>query len=143
MRHRTQHRKLGLPSDQRKHLLNNLVRQMVMHGRVHTTLYRAKEVRPLVEKLVTTAKTDTLHARRLARRVLVGHSARQTGRRVKLMKPSELEARSLITGEDLVKHLFDKVAPRFKERNGGYTRIVRTGYRRGDAAPTALLAFVE
>lgn len=143
MRHRVSKRKLGLPSDQRKHLLGNLVRQMIMHGYVHTTVCRAKEIQPLVEKLITTAREDTVHARRLTRRVLVGHSSSQTGKKLTLLTATERQQRSLITGEDLVKHLFDKVAPRFKERPGGYTRITRTGLRRGDAAPTAVLSFVE
>jgi large subunit ribosomal protein L17 len=143
MRHKVAKRKLGLPSDQRKHLLTNLVRQMVMHGRVHTTVYRAKEVRSIVEKLVTAAKKDTLAARRHVRRWLVGHSRSQAGKSAAMLTPTELEHRSLITGEDLVKHLFDKVAPRFKDRPGGYTRITRMGTRRGDAAPTAVLSFVE
>jgi len=136
-------RKLGLPSDQRKHLLNNLVRQMIMHGALHTTLCRAKEIRPLVEKLITTAREDTVAARRQARRVLVGHSTSQTGKKLALLTATQLQERSLVTGEDLVKHLFDTVAPRFKDRPGGYTRITRTGLRRGDAAPTAVLSFVE
>jgi large subunit ribosomal protein L17 len=145
MRHRVANRKLGLPSDQRKHLLSNLVRQMIMHGRVHTTLYRAKELRPMVEKLITTARNgaDSVAARRQARKLLVGHSSRQANPKMATMTPTQLGDKSLITGEDLVKHLFDTVAPRFKDRPGGYTRITRTGIRRGDAAATALLSFVE
>jgi len=149
MRHKVDRRKLGLPSDQRRALLNNLARQMICHGYVRTTLGRAKEVQRLVERLVTIAQDDSLAARRSARRVLVGHSA-SSPKPEKLLagKPDIeklvlLQERSLINGEDLVKHLFDVVAPRFKGRAGGYTRLTKTGLRRGDAAQTAVLEFVE
>jgi large subunit ribosomal protein L17 len=149
MNHKIDKRKLGLPSDQRRALLTNLVRQMVRHGYVHTTLGRSKELQRLVEKLVTTAKKDTLAARRDARKILVGHSS-SSKKPVKLLagktdleKLEILKQRSLINGEDLVKHLFDHVAPRFKDRQGGYTRLTKTGVRRGDAAVTAVLEFVD
>src|SRR5947199_1200417 len=75
MNHKIDRRKLGLPSDQRTHLLTNLQRQFIRHGYVHTTLHRGKELQRLVEKLITLSKSDTLEARRRARRVLVGHSS--------------------------------------------------------------------
>ncbi len=149
MRHKVDRRKLGLPSDQRRALLTNLTRQMVRHGYVHTTLGRAKELQRLVEKLVTTAKSDTLAARREARKVLVGHSGsspkpmRLLAGKSDIEKLEILKAKSLINGEDLVKYLFDHVAPRFKDRQGGYTRLTKTGQRRGDAAVTAVLEFVD
>lgn len=149
MNHKFDHRKLGLPSDQRRALLTNLARQMVRHGYVHTTLGRAKELRRVVEKLITTAKEDTLQARREARKVLVGHSAsspkppKLLAGKTDLEKVELLKERSLINGEDLVKHLFDNVAPRFKDRPGGYTRLTKTGRRRGDAAITAVLELVD
>ena len=148
MRHKVDRRKLGLPSDQRRALLMNLSRQFVRHGYVHTTLGRAKELRRLVEKLITLGKKDTLTARRQARKVLVGHCA-STPQPIDLAGKSDaeklqlLQERSLINGEDLVAHLFDNVAPRFKDRNGGYTRLTRTGLRKGDAAPTAVLELVD
>lgn len=148
MRHKIDRRKLGLPSDQRRALLTNLSRQFIRHGYVHTTLGRAKELRRLVEKLITLGKKDTLNARRQARKVLVGHSS-STPQPIDLAGKSDaeklqiLQERSLINGEDLVAHLFDNVAPRFKERNGGYTRLTRTGLRKGDAAPTAVLELVD
>lgn len=148
MRHKIDRRKLGLPSDQRRALLTNLSRQFIRHGYVHTTLGRAKELRRLVEKLITLGKKDTLQARREARKVLVGHSS-STPQPIDLAGKSDaeklqiLQERSLINGEDLVAHLFDNVAPRFKERNGGYTRLTRTGLRKGDAAPTAVLELVD
>ncbi len=148
MRHRVDRRKLGLPSDQRRHLLTNLTRQFVRVGYVHTTVGRAKELRRLVEKLITTAKDDTLHARREARKVLVGHS-RSSARPAALAGKTEAEKlqllvdRSLLNGEDLVSHLFKHVAPMFKDRPGGYTRLTRTGTRRGDGADTCVLELVR
>ncbi len=153
MRHLVDRRKLGLPSDQRRALLTNLTRQFIRHGYVRTTFGRAKELQRLVEKLITTAKhgladeNKALSARREARRVLVGHSssspkpdmAGKTG----LEKTMILQERSLINGEDLVTHLFENVAPRFTNRNGGYTRLVKTGLRRGDGAQTAVLELVD
>lgn len=149
MRHKVDRRKLGLPSDQRRALLTNLARQFVRHGFVHTTEGRAKELRRIVERLITLGKKDTLVARREARKILVGHSKsspkpeRLLAGKTDAEKMEILVERSLINGEDLVQHLFDHVAPRFKDRNGGYTRLTRTGVRRGDAAPTAVLELVD
>lgn len=149
MRHLVDRRKLGLPSDQRKALLTNLQRQFIRHGYVHTTLGRAKELQRLVEKLITLSKADTLDARRRARRVLVGHSSSSPRPEKELVGKTEFEKqqilarKSLINGEDLVKHLFDNIGPRYKTRNGGYTRLTKTGYRRGDAAATAVLELVD
>ena len=149
MRHKVDHRKLGLPSDQRIHLLTNLQRQLICHGYVRTTLGRAKETQRLVEKLITLTKSENqLEARRRARRVLVGHSgpsAKPTKvleKKTAAEKTQILANRSLINGEDLVKHLFDNVGPRYKTRPGGYTRITKIGPRRGDAAPCAVLELV-
>jgi len=122
---------------------------MIRHGYVHTTFGRAKELQRLVEKLITTAKTDNLAARREARKVLVGHSSRTPKEMKQLAGKTDLEKRlmrqrmSLINGEDLVKHLFDNVAPRFEKRPGGYTRLTKTGKRRGDGAQTAVLELVD
>jgi large subunit ribosomal protein L17 len=148
MRHKVDRRKLGLPSDQRRALLTNLARQIVRHGYVHTTLGRAKELRRIADRLVTLGKENTVHARREARKILVGHSS-SSPQPIALAGKSDfekmqiLQERSLLNGEDLVAHLFDNVAPKYKERNGGYTRLTRTGVRRGDAAPTAVLEFVD
>lgn len=149
MNHKFSYRKLGLPSDQRKALLTNLIRQFVRHGYVNTTLGRAKELQPLVEKLITTAKKDSLSARRDARKILVGHSSSSAkpekllAGKTELEKLQLLQERSLLNGEDLVKHLFDHIAPRYKDRPGGYTRLTKAGLRRGDAAPTAVLELVD
>ncbi|MCB8931888.1 MAG: 50S ribosomal protein L17 [Fimbriimonadaceae bacterium] len=149
MRHLVDRRKLGLPSDQRRALLTNLTRQFIRHGYVRTTQGRAKELQRLVEKMITLGKKDTLAARQRARRVLVGHSA-SSAKPEKLLagktameKSQILQERSLINGEDLVKRLFDDIAPRYKERNGGYTRLTKIGTRRGDGAPSAVLELVD
>jgi large subunit ribosomal protein L17 len=150
MTHKIDHRKPGLPSDQRMALLTNLQRQFIRHGYTRTTLGRAKELQRLVEKLITLTKMeDGLEARRRARKVLVGHSASSPKPVKKLAgkTPGEkvqiLQSMSLINGEDLVKHLFDEVGPRFKDRNGGYTRLTKIGPRRGDGAPEAVLELVD
>lgn len=149
MRHLNDKRKLGLPSDQRRALLTNLQRQFVRHGYTRTTLGRAKELQRLVEKLITLAKKDTLEARRQARRVLVGHSsssprpAKALAGKTEMEKTQILINMSKLNGEDLVKHLFDNIGPRFKDRNGGYTRLTKIGPRRGDAAPSAVLELVD
>ena len=149
MRHLVDRRKLGLPSDQRRALLTNLARQFVRHGYVRTTLGRAKETQRIVEKLITVGKSDTLAARRQARRILVGHSSstivnpKLLAGKTESEKWAVLQSRSAINGEDLVKYLFDEVAPRFKNRNGGYTRLTKVGTRRGDGAITAVLELVD
>lgn len=117
MNHGSGYRKLGRPSDHRRAMLRNLVRSLLMHEQIETTVTRAKETRRLAEKLITLAKQDTLHARR--------------------------QARAFLNDESLVKHLFDDIAPRYRNKNGGYTRIVRVGVRRGDAVETAVLELVE
>lgn len=149
MNHKADHRKLGLPSDQRRALLTNLTRQFIRHGYTRTTFGRAKELRRIVEKLITLAKNDTLQSRREARKILVGHSSsspkpvKALAGKTELEKMIILQERSLINGEDLVTHLFDVVAPRFRDRPGGYTRLTKTGLRRGDAAVTAVLELVD
>lgn len=151
MRHKIDRRKLGLPSDQRRALLTNLARQFVRHGYVHTSLGRAKDLRRIVEKLITIGKTDTVQARREARKILVGHSASMDLKEKKRKLAGKTEAEktqimietSQLKGEDLVQHLFNNVSPRYATRPGGYTRLTRTGQRRGDAAETAVLELVD
>jgi large subunit ribosomal protein L17 len=117
MKHRIGYRKLSKPTDQRLALLCSLAKELVKRGKVETTLHRAKEVRRVVEKLVTLAKEDSLAARRRAFRIL--------------------------QDETLVKRLFEEITPKMQDRNGGYLRITRLGYRRGDHAEIALLSLVE
>jgi large subunit ribosomal protein L17 len=109
-------KKLGRPTDQRRAMLRAMVTFLLEKGRIETTITRAKEVRSVTEKMITLARTDSLHAKR--------------------------QAMSFITKEDVVKKLFSEIAPGYKERNGGYTRIVRIGPRRGDAAEMAIIELV-
>ena len=117
MRHQKKTVKLGRKAEHRKALLANQVCSLIKHQRIRTTLAKAKAVRPLAEKMVTLGKKGSIHARRTAFAVL-----RQ---------------------KDAVKKLFDDIAPRSAERNGGYTRIVKLGQRKSDAAPIAYLEWVD
>lgn len=110
------YRKLGRPSAQRKAMLRNLVTALLEHGKIMTTNTRAKETQSIAEKMITLGKQGHLHARR--------------------------QALSYITKEDVVKKLFDEIAPKYNERNGGYTRILKIAPRRGDAAEVVLLELV-
>lgn len=116
MRHRNAYYKLGLKTSHRTALLRNLLTALVDHERIESTQIRCKALKREADKLVTLGKRGTLHHRRLAARILYR--------------------------EDLVNKLFDSIAPRFKDRAGGYTRIVQIGRRRGDAAPMAIVEFV-
>lgn len=116
MYHRMSGRKLGLPSDQRRALLKSLVRALFTYQTIKTTDTRAKEVRSIAEKMIAAARTDTLHARRIARRYL--------------------------QDETLIHHLFTQIAPEFKGVSGGFTRAVKIGQRRGDAATIVQLSLV-
>lgn len=109
-------RKLGRPTDHRKAMLRAMVTFLIEQGKIETTVTRAKEVRAMAEKMITTAKHGDLHSKR--------------------------QVFSYITKEDVAKKLFDEVAPKYAERNGGYTRIIRTGPRRGDAAEMAIIELV-
>lgn len=109
-------RKLGVRSDIRRAMLRNLTTSFLETGRIETTVARAKEVRSVAEKMITLGKKNTLASRR--------------------------QALAYITKEDVVKKLFDEIAPKYAERNGGYTRVIRIGARRGDAAEMAVLELV-
>ena len=117
MRHLKRTAKLGRTSTHRNAMLANLVCSLIMHKRVTTTLAKAKAARSVAEKMVTLGKSGTMHHRRLA-------AAR-------------------LHQEDAAKTLFKEIAPAFKERNGGYTRIIRMGQRQGDAAQRAILEWVD
>jgi len=117
MRHRRNDVKLGRDSMHRKHMLANLVCSLIEHNQVRTTLAKAKAARPLAERCVTLGKKGTLHHRR--------------------------RAVAILRQKTTVKRLFSEVAPRYQQRNGGYTRIIKLGPRVGDAAEMALLQFIE
>jgi len=109
-------RKLGRTTDHRMAMLRAMVTYLLEKGRIETTVTRAKEVRPIVEKMITLGKTNTLASRR--------------------------QALAFITKEDVVKKLFDELAPKYADRKGGYCRIIRTGPRRGDAAEMAIIELI-
>jgi len=109
-------RKLGKPTDQRMAMLRGLVTDLLNYGQIKTTVTRAKEVQPLADKMVTLAKQNDLAAYR--------------------------QALSFLTQEDVAKKLFDQIGPKYADRNGGYTRVVRIGPRRGDAAEMAIIQLV-
>jgi large subunit ribosomal protein L17 len=116
MRHRVASKKLGRNSAQRKALLRNLVTSFLEKERIRTTLAKAKATRPLAEKMITLSRTNSLHARRRALR--------------------------FIYKKDVVKKMFEEIGPRFSERPGGYTRIVKLGPRDGDGAEMAMLEMI-
>lgn len=109
-------RKLGRTSDHRKAMLRAMVTFLLENGRIETTVTRAKEVRSMAEKMITTAKTNDLHSKR--------------------------QVLAYVTKEDVVKKLFDEIAPKYADVKGGYTRIVKVGPRRGDAAEMAVIELV-
>ncbi len=110
-------RKLGRTTSHRKALFANLATSLLKHGQIKTTLPKAKDLRKVVEPLITLAKQGDLSARRLAART--------------------------ITEADVVKHLFDNIGPAMKERSGGYTRVLKAGFRQGDAAPMAVIELTD
>ena len=116
MRHLKSGSKLGRNPWHRRATLRNLVTNLFEHGRITTTLTRAKAARPVAEKMITLGKRDTLHARR--------------------------QAAAFLQTPDATRKLFADLAPRFADRNGGYTRIVRTGWRIGDGAELAVLELI-
>jgi large subunit ribosomal protein L17 len=117
MRHGKVHRKLGKKPSHRKAMFANMSASLIKHEQIVTTLPKAKELRPVVEKLVTLAKKGGLHARR--------------------------QAISEVRDIAQVKKLFEVIAPRYGERHGGYTRIMKAGFRYGDNAPVAVIEFVN
>jgi large subunit ribosomal protein L17 len=117
MRHRKAGRQLRRTSEQKLALMRNLASSLIEHGAVETTEAKAKELRPFVEKLITKAKEGTLHARRLA------------GRHIQKRETAD--------------KLFQEVGPRYAKRPGGYTRILKTGFRKGDGADMARIELIE
>ena len=109
-------RKLGRPTDHRQAMLRGLVTYLLENGKIETTVTRAKEVRAMADRMITLGKENTLHSRR--------------------------QALAYVTKEDVVKKLFDDIAPKYEDKNGGYTRIIKTGPRRGDAAEMCIIELV-
>jgi large subunit ribosomal protein L17 len=117
MYHGKAHRKFSRRSDHRRAMLANLCVSLIRHEQIVTTLPKAKDLRPIVEKLVTLGKRGDLHARR--------------------------QAIAQMRDIPMVKKLFEVIGPRYKERNGGYTRVLKAGYRYGDSAAVAVIEFVD
>ena len=134
MRHLKRTAKLGRTGEHRNAMLANMVCSLIRHKRVETTLAKAKAVRPVAEKMVTLGKKGTLQSRRLAAARL-----RYADRKMHGTKAENAR----FWKNDVLRILFEEIAPAMKERNGGYTRIVRLGERRGDAAPLAIIEFVD
>lgn len=138
MRHRVGGRKLSLPTDQRMALLRGLVRSLIMYEAIETTEPRAKEARVMAEKLITLAKQNTVHARREARKVLP--APRAPKELLTAQKKANIEkARKEMLSQDALKRLFDVVGPKFADKQSGFTRLTKIGFRRGDAAPVVKL----
>jgi large subunit ribosomal protein L17 len=135
MRHRVRGRKLNRTSSHRQALRRNLAQSVIEHGRIETTLAKAKEVRPMIEKLVTLAKKGDLHSRRRAHLIL---------RDREIHEEAEKGSGDYEYAGRVLRKLFEEIGPRFEDRTGGYTRIVRTWkHRIGDAAPKVCLMFLE
>ena len=117
MRHGSTGRKFNRRSDQRRAMFQHLASALIKHEQIITTLPKAKDLRPVVEKLVTLAKRGDLHARR--------------------------QAVAELRDPPRVKKLFEVLGPRYKDRNGGYTRVLKAGYRYGDSAPVGVIEFVD
>ena len=117
MRHNISGRKLNRTSSHRKAMFSNMVNALIKHEQITTTLPKAKELRPIIEKMVTLSRKNDLHSRR--------------------------QAISKLQDNDMVKKLFDVLGPRYAERAGGYTRIIKAGFRYGDSAPMAVIEFVD
>src|SRR5881392_4194818 len=117
MRHGNAHRKLNRKHEHRRAMFANMCASLIKHEQIVTTLPKAKDLRPIVEKLVTLGKPGDLHARR--------------------------QAVAEMRGVAMVKKLFEIIGPRYKERAGGYTRVLKAGFRYGDSAPVAVIEFVD
>jgi large subunit ribosomal protein L17 len=141
MRHLCRSAKLGRTGEHRNAMLCNLVCSLIKHGRVTTTLAKAKAARSVAEKMVTLGKSGSLHSRRLA----AARLRQQTRSHFKgtAKHKGSVPRTAWRQSEDVVHLLFDQIAPVFKERNGGYTRIIRLDQRRGDAAQRAILEWVD
>jgi large subunit ribosomal protein L17 len=117
MRHGKAHRKFNRTAEHRKAMFENMAASLIKHEQIVTTLPKAKDLRPFVEKLVTLGKRGDLHARR--------------------------QAIAKLQDEAIVKKLFDVIGPRYAERQGGYTRVLKAGFRHGDSAPVGVIEFVD
>lgn len=141
MRHRKHSTRLGRTSSHRKALLRNLAKSFIMNEKIGTTVEKAKELRKVVEPLITLAKEDNLTNRRRAFQLLGLHYNKLTPKEARLAKAGDTSAYN--DDRLVVSKLFTEIGPKFKERMGGYTRIVRTKARIGDAAMCCVIECVE
>ena len=124
--------KMGRNSSQRKALIRDLITDLIINGRIETTLCKDKELQRLADKMVTLGKKGDLAA------------IRQAAKLIRFEKAVEVNEEGEVVKEQYaIQKLFSEIAPKFAERNGGYTRVLKTGPRRGDSAPMAIIAFVE
>ena len=124
--------KLGRRASQRKALIRDLITDLIINESIETTLAKAKELQKLADKMVTLGKKGTLAARRQAAKLIRFELAVEVN-----------EEGEVVKEQYAIQKLFSEIAPKFAERNGGYTRVLKTGPRRGDSAPMAIIAFVE
>lgn len=111
------YRRFGLLADHRRSMMRNSVTSLLEHGKIKTTETRAKDIRKIADKMITLGKRGDLHARR--------------------------QADSYLMSDDVVYKLFENIAPQYSDREGGYTRIIKTGYRKGDGAPMVIIELVD
>lgn len=141
MRHRKTRHKLGRAADQRKAVLRSLSTELLRHEEIITTLAKAKALRPEVEKLITKGKKGHIeNYKELAEKAKGGdaEAAKEVARAVHLRR----QVRAKLYDREVVSRVFDEIAPRYKDRDGGYTRIIKYRNRRGDNAPLALIQLV-
>ena len=140
MRHRNHSSRLNRTSSHRKALLRNLAKSLIEKGKIQTTVQKAKELKKVIEPMVTLAKTDTLTNRRRVLKDLGIRFNTLSSKESKAAKQGETSSYNV--DRNVMSALFGTIGPRYKERPGGYTRIVPTAHRRGDGAPCCLLEFV-
>lgn len=140
-------RKLGRTSNKRRAMLRSLVTDLIIYGRVETTEMRAKEVKRIADKMITLGKRQDLHARRQVASYLQNKAAKVEVKEVSVNirengKVVGTETKEMAVKQTAVQKLFEEVAPQYVDRNGGYTRVIKTAPRRGDNAPMAIIEFV-
>lgn len=141
MRHRKQSAKLGRTSSHRRCLMANMLKSLVEHGRIETTVAKAKELRRHADRLVTLAKRGTLASRRTAIARLMINFNHLSPKEARQAKQGDLS--SYNTDRKVIKKLFDELAGRFVDREGGYTRIVKMAPRKGDMAPLCIIEYIR
>ncbi len=134
MRHGKSNRRFDRPANQRKALFKGLANDLLLHGRITTTLAKARAIRPKVERLITLGKVDSQHHRRLA--------FARLGGKTEIIPSKHLSKKDRVQRRDTVTLLFEDIGPRYKERPGGYTRIMKLGTRLGDSAEMAVIELV-